>query len=89
MCGERVQGGRSNNMEQSYWSRGLNWTEGMWMRVCLRPIRGKVRTFLHGVLLEGTLVVHTSERGVYGIFAPLSTYDLVVFYAHSVDAQAH
>jgi hypothetical protein len=30
-----------------------------------------------------------SERGVYGltrIFAPLSIYDLVVFYAHSVDA---
>ena len=35
-------------------------------------------------------VVHrTSERGVYGLtwnFTPLSTYDSVVFYAHSVNA---
>ena len=31
----------------------------------------------------------SSEHGVYGltrIFIPLSTYDSVVFYAHSVDA---
>ena len=30
-----------------------------------------------------------NERGVYGltrIFTPLSTYDLVIFYAHLVDA---
>jgi hypothetical protein len=44
------------------------------------------------ISLRPLVLMQTSERGVYGlaqIFTLLSTYDLVVFYAHSVAAEAH
>jgi hypothetical protein len=45
--------------------------------------------YMHGYPGERELLATSSERGVYGltwIFTPLSTYDSVVSYAHSVDA---
>jgi hypothetical protein len=48
----RVYGPRSNETEQPYCLRAINWTHSL-LDECPRPKSGKSRLNLHGTILEG------------------------------------
>jgi hypothetical protein len=48
----RVQGPGSNEIEQSYWMRVINWTHSL-LDKDQRPKSGKLRINLHDTILEG------------------------------------
>ena len=56
-----VQGGGSNKLEQSYWSRGVNWTEGFQTRVQVQEVAKRGVSYMASFWGK-TLMVQTKKR---------------------------
>jgi hypothetical protein len=52
---------RSNEIEQSYWLRAINWTHLLWMRVQDKKSH-KLRLNLHGIILEGKTIGSNQKK---------------------------